>query len=98
MLCPVAKGSTSFANQPHQIARGGTRYDNVGLLRLATLEYARALEHEGAVFLSEFAGESFESHERCRAVGAIHHEILERALSLEISRVRLADAGARHLR
>src|SRR6185437_3547719 len=98
MLHPVADRRAARPREPRERARRGAWDDHVGLLRLAALEDARALHHERTGLSSESPGDAFEPDERRRSVTAVHHEVFDVALALDVTGERLDDAGARELR
>src|SRR6516162_5329683 len=77
MFHAVPDRGSAVALQPAQLAGPGAGNDGVALLGLAALEDARALENEASLASSHAADDLLEADERGRAVGAIHHQVLD---------------------
>jgi hypothetical protein len=85
----VPNGRRPIAAQAAQLSRSGTRDDGIGLLGLATLEYPGALQHEAARFTTDSSDDPLQSDERRRTVAAVHHEVFDPPLALDITGERL---------
>src|SRR5204862_6583314 len=65
MLAAVPNRGTALAAQAAQQPGPGPRDNGVGLLCLAVLECAEALEHKGAALGADSSGDSLEPDKRC---------------------------------
>src|SRR4026209_2937774 len=94
MLSPVANSRRALAAEAPKLSRAGARDDEIGLLRLAVLEYSSALEHKAAHFSCKVPDDPLEADERGRAVAAEHHQVFDTPLTLDIAGERLCDGGS----
>src|ERR1700730_6887946 len=97
MLTSVHDSRRALAAQAPKLSRAGARDDDIGLLRLAVLEYSRALEHEAARLPGNVPDDPLEADERGRAVAAVHHQVFDMPLARDIAGERLWAGGARQL-
>src|SRR2546430_11236400 len=93
MLSPVSHSRRALAAQAPKLFSAGARDDEVGLLRLAVLEYSSALEHKAACFPCNVPDDPLEADERRRAVAAVHHQVFDVPLARDIAGERLCDGG-----
>src|SRR5690348_3578984 len=93
MFHAVADGGVTLAAEALEVSGRRAGNDGVGLLRLAVLEYAGPLEHEGAALGADFSHHPFQTDERRRAVAAVHHQILHLCVAFDVAGVRFGDAG-----
>src|SRR6266699_5528759 len=93
VLAAVPNRGTALAAQAAQLPGPGPRDNRVGLLCLAVFEHAEALEHKGAALGADSSHESLEPDKRCRAVAAVHHQVFDLSLALDLSSEGLGDAG-----
>ncbi len=63
MLGAVANGGTPIALEATQLTSCGARNDGVGLLRLAALEFANALEHKSSALPTDSSDDPLETDE-----------------------------------
>src|SRR5262245_52734622 len=98
MLGSVSNGGCAVALEAVEFPRRGAGDYRVGLLRLAVLENAGALEHEAAGLAGDSSDDSLESDEGRRTVTAVHHEVFDLSLPFDIAGVALGDAGPGQLR
>src|SRR5207249_2063435 len=92
MLRAVPNGGAAVAQKALQLSSCGAGDNGIGLLRLPAFEYASALEHEGAGLAADSSDDQLEAYEGSRAVAAIHHEVLDLPLPVDIASVGLGDA------
>src|SRR5437660_9542226 len=97
MLSAVPNSRRALAAQIVKLSCAGAGNDEVGLLRHAILEYARALEHEAARSPSKMADNPLEADERCRPVAAVHHQVFDMPLARDITGKSLCDSGPSEL-
>src|SRR5438876_2522373 len=97
MLSPVPDCRRALAAQASKLSRAGARNDRIGFLRHAVLEHSTALEHEAARFPRKAPDDSLEADERGRAVAAVHHQVLNVPLAVDIAGERFCDGGSRQL-
>ena len=93
MLTPVPNSRRALASQASKLSCAGASNDEIGLLRHAVLECSSALEHEAAHFPSNVSDDPLEADERSRAVAAVHHQVLDVPLALDITGKGLRDGG-----
>src|SRR5258705_1203231 len=93
MLHAVPNGGVAVAQETLQISSCGTGDNGIGLLRLSAFQYASALEHEGPGLAADSPNDALEAYEGRRAVAAIHHQVLDLPVPLDIASVGFADAG-----
>src|SRR5437773_4081154 len=97
MLSPVPNSRRALAPQAPKLSCAGAGDDEVGLLRLAVLEYSSALEHKAACFPCNVPDDPLEADERRRAVAAVHHQVFDVPLARDIAGERLCDDGPSQL-
>src|SRR5213593_4529234 len=93
MLSPVPNSRRALAAKAPKLSGAGAGDDEVGLLRLAVLEYSSALEHKAARFPCNVPDDPLEADERRRAVAAVHHQVFDMPLARDIAGERLCDGG-----
>src|SRR2546423_11792905 len=97
MLSPVSNSRRALAAQTPKLSCAGARNDEIGLLRHAVLEYSSALEHKAARFPCHVSDNALEADKRGRAVGAVHHQILDVPLTGDIAGKSFRDDGPSQL-
>src|SRR5688572_23818489 len=97
MLRPVANGRLALAAQASKFSCAGASNDDIGLLRYTVLEYSSALKHKAARLPSKMPDDALEADERGRTVDAVHHQVFDMPLALEIAGERLGHGGSSQL-
>src|SRR6266567_5347249 len=97
MLRPVANSRRAFAAQASKLSCTGPRDDEIRLLRRAALEHSSALQHKAARLPCQVPDDPLEADERGRAVAAVHHQVFDMRLALDIAGERLGDGGSSQL-
>src|SRR6266699_755032 len=97
MLSPVSNSRRALAAQAMKFSRARARDDEIGFLRHAVLEYSGALQDEAARLPCNVPDDPLEADERGRAVGAVHHQVVDMPLARDIASERLCDGGPSQL-
>src|SRR6266849_446865 len=97
MLHSVANSRLALATQASKLSCAGAENDDIGLFRHAVLEYSSALQHKAARFPCKVPDDPLEADERGRAVAAVHHQVLDMPLTLDIAGERLCDGRSSQL-
>jgi len=97
MLSPVANSRLALAAQASKLSCAGARNDDIGLLRHTVLEYSSALEYKAARLPAKVPDDPLEADECGRAVDAVHHQVFDMPLALDIAGERLCDGGSSQL-
>src|SRR5262249_48349793 len=85
VLGPVPKGGVALTAETLKLSASGSGDHRIALLRLPALEYPGALQHEAAALAGNASDNPLEPDERCRAVGAVHHEVFDLTLPLDVA-------------
>src|SRR6476619_6062552 len=94
VLHPVADGGRAIALKAAEFSGRGSSDDRIRLLRLATLEDARALKDNAPRPATDLPDDAFEADERRRAIVAVHHEVLDLPFPVDVAGERPGDAGS----
>src|SRR5437667_10347973 len=93
MLTPVPNSRGALAAQACKLSRAGARNDEIRFLRHAVLEYSSALQHTAARLACKVPDDPPEADERGRAVAAVHHQVFDMPLALDLTGERACDGG-----